>query len=57
MSAADDLRDFADAVEKAAFEIPAPNPYTPRFVHLAVLARQKAQVYRQEEYKLIRCGK
>lgn len=33
---------FADAIEKIAFEIPAPNPYTPRLIQLCITARTLA---------------
>ena len=29
------LREFAEAVKRLAFEMPPPNPYTPRFVQMA----------------------
>lgn len=34
------MENFANAVEKLAFERPAPNEYTPRFVQVAVGVRQ-----------------
>lgn len=34
------LNDFVQAVERLAFEMPAPNEYTPRFVQLCVTAQQ-----------------
>lgn len=33
------LEHFISAVERLAFEMPAPNPYTPRFVQMCVEAR------------------
>lgn len=46
-----DLKALADAMEKLAFEMPAPNEFTPRFVQLAVAARSLAlhQAARPEE--------
>jgi hypothetical protein len=38
--AAASMKRFADAVEKLAFSMPAPNPYTPKFVQLAIEAMQ-----------------
>jgi BMFP domain-containing protein YqiC len=38
--AAASMKCFADAVEKLAFSMPAPNPYTPKFVQLAIEAMQ-----------------
>ena len=35
------LRDFADAVERIAFSIPAPNDYTPQLAMLAGSMRQQ----------------
>jgi hypothetical protein len=35
----DTLRGFIEAVEKLAFEMPAPNPYTPRLLQMCITAR------------------
>lgn len=39
------LEDFTKAVEKIAFEIPAPNPYTPRLVQMCQEARNSATMW------------
>jgi hypothetical protein len=40
---------FIDAVEKLAFEMPVPNPYTPRFIQMCVEARQAFGSTKSEE--------
>lgn len=35
----DTLREFIDAVERVAFEMPAPNAYTPRLMMMCIAAR------------------
>lgn len=47
-----DMKMFADAVEKIAFEMSAPNVYTPRLVTLVNAAREcanQAEIARQDE--------
>ena len=38
-----DMLLLADAIESLAFKMPAPNPYTPQFVQIAITARNLAQ--------------
>lgn len=38
------LKVFADRIEKLAFEMQAPNPYTPRFVEIANAMRTLAMI-------------
>lgn len=49
---------FISAVEKLAFEMPAPNPYTPRLVQMCQeatrLAAQREYVQREEVNRLYR---
>jgi hypothetical protein len=37
------LQRFIGAVEKIAFEIPAPNPYTPRFIQCCIDMRMRSR--------------
>lgn len=41
------LKDYADAIERIALSIPAPNEYTPQLEHLVMSMRQ--QHYRRDE--------
>lgn len=43
MQAINDLMLVADAIESLAKKMPAPNPYTPQFIQIAITARRLAQ--------------
>lgn len=47
----EDSKAFIDAVEKLAFDMPAPNPYTPQFVMLCVEARRLLNQEREQQHR------
>lgn len=50
MSEREVLKAFAEAVEKLAWEMPAPNPYTPRLIDMCILARFEINKAEKEDY-------